>query len=84
MKKVDAQVDQNRSLNETDHKCFMTIVMHGFRWGGGAGVKTSHPVENLKGIGFLSNTGPDPLNNYNATKSAFNVEPLSVRQRKAI
>ena len=26
-------------------------------------------------IGFLSNTGPDPLENYKATKPAINVRP---------
>ena len=31
-----------------------------------------------------SNTGPDPLKNCKATKLAFNVGPLSARQRIAI
>ena len=31
------------------------------------------PLENHKNIGFLSNTGPDPLKNHKATKPAFNV-----------
>ena len=36
-------------------------------------------------IGFLSNyTGPDPLKNHKATKPAFNVVPLSARQRNAM
>ena len=35
-------------------------------------------------IGFLSNTGPDPLVNHKATKPAFNAGPLSARQRNAI
>ena len=39
---------------------------------GGQGVRTPSP-ENHKNIGFLSNTGPDPLKNYKATKPAFNV-----------
>ena len=37
---------------------------------------------NHKNIGFVSNTGPDPLKNHKATKPAFNVEPSSARQRK--
>ena len=37
---------------------------------------------NHKSIGFLSNTGPDPLENHQATKPAFNVGPSSARQRK--
>ena len=35
-------------------------------------------LKNHKNIGFLSNTGPDPLKNH---KPAFNVEPSSARQR---
>ena len=30
-------------------------------------------LKNYKNIGFLSNTGPDPLKNHKATKPAFNV-----------
>ena len=37
-----------------------------------------------KNIGFLSNTGPDPLKNHKATNPAFNVGPSSARQRNAI
>ena len=33
---------------------------------GGTGGPTS-PLENHKNIGFLSNTGPDPLKNHKAT-----------------
>ena len=36
------------------------------------------PLKNHKNIGFLSNTGPDPLKNHKATKPAFNVGPLNV------
>ena len=46
--------------------------------GGGRGLK------NHKNIEFLSNTGPDPLKNYKATKPACNVGPTSARQRNAI
>ena len=49
---------------------------------GGQGVRT--PLKNHKNIGFLSNTGSDPLKNHKATKPAFNVGPSSVRQRNAI
>ena len=41
--------------------------------GGGGG--SGPPLENYKNIGLLSNTGPDPLKNYKATKPAFNVGP---------
>ena len=35
--------------------------MCGSREGGGQGVRTPPPPENYKNIGFLNNTGPDPL-----------------------
>ena len=49
---------------------------------GGQGVQI--PLKNNKNIGFLSNTGPDPLKNHKATKAAFNVGPSSTRQRYPI
>ena len=48
------------------------------------GVPDTTPLENLKATAFLSNIGPDPLFNHEATKPAFNVVPLSARQRKTI
>ena len=42
------------------------------------------PVKNHKNIGFLSNTGLNPLENHKATKLAFNVGPLLAHQRNAI
>ena len=48
------------------------------------GVPDTTPLENLKAIAFLSNTGPDPLYNHEATKPAFNVVPLSARKRSTI
>ena len=41
------------------------------------------PPEKSQKIGFLSNTGPDPLKSHKATKPAFNVGPLSARQPNA-
>ena len=38
-------------------------------------------MENHKAIGFLSNTGPEFLENHKATKPAFNVGPSLARQR---
>ena len=55
--------------------------MRGSRGGGGA---HEPGPENRKNVGFLSNTGPDPLNNQKASKPAFNVGPPSARQRNAI
>ena len=40
----------------------------------GVGVQTG-PVENLKAIGFLTNTGQDPLESHKATQSALNAGP---------
>ena len=41
-------------------------------------------MKNHKNIGFLSNTGPDPLKNQKATKPAFNVGPTLACQQNAI
>ena len=51
--------------------------------GGGGGAGGPDPLK-IKNIGFLSNTGPDPLKNYKATKPAFNVGLTSARQQNAI
>ena len=40
--------------------------------------------EKSQKLGFLSNTGPDPLKNHKATNLAFNVWPLSACHRNAI
>ena len=50
---------------------------------GGGGPNTPPPPEK-KNIGFLKNTGSDPLENQKATKPAFNVGPPSASQRNAI
>ena len=42
------------------------------------------PMKNHKNIGFFKNTGPDPMKNLKATKSAFSVGPSSARKRNAI
>ena len=49
--------------------------MCGFRGG---------PSKNHKNVGFLSNSGPDPLKNYEATVPAFNVGPSSARERVSL
>ena len=38
-----------------------------------------NPMKNHKAIGFLINTGPDPLFKHEDTKPAFNVGPSSAR-----
>ena len=48
----------------------------------GEGVWT--PMNYHKNLGFLSITGPEPLENHKATKPPFNVGPSSTRQRNAI
>ena len=52
--------------------------------GGGDLLSGPTSLKYHKNIGFLSNSGPDPLKNYEATEPAFNVGPSSVRQRNAI
>ena len=52
--------------------------------GGGGGGAPDPPWKNTQNIGFLSNTGSDPININTATKPAFSVGPSSVRQRNAI
>ena len=45
----------------------------------GQGVWTPPPPpDTSQNIGFFSKTGPNPLNNHKATKSAFNVGPQSM------
>ena len=51
--------------------------------GGGTG-GPDPPLKNHKNIGFLCNTGLDPLKNHKATKPAFNVGPSSARQRNIV
>ena len=45
-----------------------------------SGSRPPPPPENHKNIGFLSNTGLDPLENNKITKPAFNVRPSSACQ----
>ena len=40
-------------------------------WADSEGAGGLDPLKNHKNIGFPSNTGPDPLINHKATKSAF-------------
>ena len=47
--------------------------------GGTGGPDPPPPPKNHKNIGFLSNTGPDPLKIHKATKPACNVGPPSAR-----
>ena len=42
------------------------------------------PAENHKNIGYLSNTGWDPLKIYKTTKLAFDVWPSWAHQQNAI
>ena len=53
------------------------------RGGEGAG-GPDPPLKNHTNIGFHSNSGPDPLNMYKATKPALNVGPLAARTPNAI
>ena len=51
---------------------------------GGVDRGSEPPLKNLKNLGFLSNTGPDPLINHKATKQTFNIGPSLARQRNAV
>ena len=62
---------------------FDQLLMCGSRGGTGCPEPPPH-LKKHKFIGFLSNIGPDPLENYKATKPAVNVVPLSARQWNAI
>ena len=44
------------------------LSMGGSKGGGGEDRGSGPPLKNHKNIGFLSNTGPDPLKNHKATK----------------
>ena len=57
--------------------------MRGSRGREGAGPDPI-PLKNHENIGFLSNTGQNPLKNLTAIKPAFSAGPLSARQRNAI
>ena len=54
--------------------------MGGSRGGGGVGHGGLEPHEKSQILGFLSNTGLDPLKSHKSTKAAFNFGPLSARQ----
>ena len=68
---------------------FVAKIMRGSKGGGGQG-DLPPPLKNHKNIGFLSNTGPDPLKNKKkkqkktTTKPVFHVGPSSACQRYAI
>ena len=59
--------------------CILTNLAHGGIKRGAWG--PDPPGKSPKNIGFLSNTGPDPLKNHKATEPAFNFGPISTRQQ---
>ena len=71
---------QIRENSEGSGTCAYAAPTHKpIQRGGGHVVRT--PLKTHKAIGFLSNTGPIPLENHKATKPAFNVGLLSASQR---
>ena len=74
-----------RERGSYKHKLFvylLTKMVHLDVWtdpdrGGDPDPPPPPKKKNHKSIGFLSNTGSDPLNNHKATKPAFNVGPSS-------
>ena len=71
-------------MERAHHKTYELIPFKhahvGIERGGGGG---PDPLK-TQNIGFLSNIGPDPLENHKAYKPAFSVGPPSARQRNAI
>ena len=57
-------------------KFSIMTIMRGSR-GGDRGSRPPPEKKKHKNIGFLSNTGPDPLENHKATKPVFIVGPTS-------
>ena len=47
-------------------------------------ITPTHPQWKIQSKGFLSSIGLDTLENYKVTMPAFNVGPVSARQRNAI
>ena len=52
-------------------------MIHAQTQRGTGGLDPPPPPEKIQNIGFLSNTGSDPLKKHKATKPAFNVGPSS-------
>ena len=71
--------------SEAAERGISSLSMRGSRGGGGwQGFLTPPPpLKNYKNIGFLSNTGLDPLKNHKATKLAFNVGQSSAFRWRA-
>ena len=58
--------------------------VHGCIHKGAGGLDRPPPPEKSQKLGFLSNTGPDPLKNHKAAKPELNVGSSSAQQRNAI
>ena len=69
--------------NNKDNTYLNIYHVHGRIQRGEPGVRPA-PLKNHKNIGFLGNTGPDPMENHKASKPALYVGPPSARQRNAI
>ena len=59
-----------------------TRLMDGSR--GETGGPISPAMKNHQNIGFLSNTGPDPLKNHKTTRPVFNVGPSSTLKQNVV
>ena len=69
--------------DERSFICFFHARMQGGGVGG-QGDRIPPPSEKSQKIGFLRNTGPDPLKISKATRPDFNVGPSSARLLNAI
>ena len=72
------------SITTPDRRQSKTFMGGSRGEGGGAGGPDPPLLKNHKNVGFLSNTGPDPLKNHKATKPEFNVGRSSARQGNVI
>ena len=77
---VDAQAGMGFSFYQILKTCFLVskpISCADPKGVGGGGRGSGIPLKIHNNIGFLSNTGYDPLKNHEATNPPFNVRPSS-------
>ena len=69
-------------------ECIFIMKLHHWQHADPEGGRGSRPppppLKNQKNIGFLSNTGHDPMEDRKATKPAFNVGQQSALERNTI
>ena len=80
--KIDLQREKCSVLN--DNNVMLPLNLYN-TWvdpeRGTGGSDSPPPLKNHKNIGYLSNTGQDPLKNHKASKPAFDFGPSTAHQR---